>query len=81
LVVRLVKVWVPLVALVPDHPPEAVHEVLLVELQVMIEELPKVTVAGLGEMVTVGTGVAGVATAKVTAVFGEVLVLASLHMT
>ena len=55
---------VPLVALVPLHPPEAVHEVALVEDQVTVEILPDVKLAGLAEIVTVGSpGVGVVATA------------------
>ena len=48
---------VPLVALVPLHPPEAVHEVALVEDQVTVEILPDVMLGGLAEIVTVGSGV------------------------
>jgi len=50
---------VPLVALVPLHPPEPVHEVALVEDQVTVETLPDVMLAGLAEIVTVG-GDAGI---------------------
>jgi hypothetical protein len=45
---------VPLVGFVPLHPPEAVHEVALVEDQVTVEILPDVMLAGLAEIVTVG---------------------------
>ena len=48
---------VPLVAFVPLHPPEAVHEVALVEDQVTVEILPDVMLVGLAEIVTVGGGV------------------------
>ena len=48
---------VPLVALVPLHPPEAVHEVALVEDQVTVELLPDVMLVGFDEIVTVGSGV------------------------
>jgi hypothetical protein len=48
---------VPLVALVPLHPPEAVHEVALVEDQVTVELLPDVMLVGFAEIVTVGSGV------------------------
>jgi hypothetical protein len=52
---------VPLVGFVPVHPPEAVHEVALVEDQVTVEILPDVTLAGLAEIVTVGgRGVCGI---------------------
>ena len=47
-------VRVPLVAFVPVQPPEAVHEVALVEDQVTIETLPEVMLAGLAENATVG---------------------------
>ena len=47
---------VPLVALVPLHPPEPVHEVALVEDQVTVETLPDVMLIGLAEIVTVGAG-------------------------
>ena len=55
---------VPLVAFVPLHPPEAMHEVALVEDQVTVEILPDVMPAGLAEIVTVvlagpGVGVVG----------------------
>ena len=48
---------VPLVAFAPLHPPEAVHAVALVEDQVTVETLPDVMLAGLAEIVTVGSGV------------------------
>ena len=48
---------VPLVAFVPLHPPEAVHEVALVEDQVTVELLPDVMLVGFDEIVTVGSGV------------------------
>ena len=48
---------VPLVAFVPLHPPEAMHEVALVEDQVTVEILPDVMLAGLAEIVTVGGGI------------------------
>jgi hypothetical protein len=47
-------VRVPLVAFVPLHPPEAVHEVALVEDQVTVEILPDVMLVGLAEIVTLG---------------------------
>ena len=50
-------VRVPLVAFVPVQPPEAVHEVALVEDQVTSETLPEVMLAGLAENDTVGAGV------------------------
>jgi hypothetical protein len=48
---------VPLVAFVPLHPPEAVHEVALVEDQVTVEILPDVMLVGLAEIVTLGGGI------------------------
>jgi len=48
---------VPLVAFVPVQPPEAVHEVTLVEDQVTVEILPEVMLVGLAENATVGGGV------------------------
>ena len=50
-------VRVPLVAFAPVHPPEAVHEVALVEDQVTVETLPEVMLVGLAEIDTVGAGV------------------------
>jgi hypothetical protein len=58
-----------------------VHEVELVLLQVTVEELPKVTVVGLAVMVTVGAGVAGVATEKLIVVEVEMFPAVSLHPT
>ena len=48
---------VPLVAFVPVQPPEAAHEVALVDDQVTTEILPEVMLVGLAENVTVGGGV------------------------
>ena len=48
---------VPLVAFVPVQPPEAVHEVALVEDQVTVETLPEVMLVGLAENDTVGGGI------------------------
>jgi hypothetical protein len=45
---------VPLVALAPLQPLEAVHDVALVELQVMVLELPDVMLEGEAEIVVVG---------------------------
>jgi hypothetical protein len=47
LAVRLPVLWDPDTALVPDHPPDALHELALVELQVRVEEDPDVIEAGL----------------------------------
>jgi len=46
----------PLVASVPLQPPEAVHEVALVDDHVSVEALPLVTVLGDALRVTVGAG-------------------------
>lgn len=46
----------PDVALLPDHPPEAVHKVALVELHVNVAEPPLGTVVGLAANVSVGAG-------------------------
>ena len=46
----------PLVALLPDHPPDAVHEVALVADQVSVELPPLATVLGLADRVTTGAG-------------------------
>ena len=45
---------VPLVAFVPLHPPEAMHDNASVEDQVTVEILPDVMLVGLAEVVTVG---------------------------
>jgi hypothetical protein len=45
---------VPLVAFVPLHPPVAVHDVALVELQVSVEAVPPVTAVGLAASPAVG---------------------------
>lgn len=42
----------PLTALVPDHAPEAVHEVALVEDHVRVELLPLAMVLGLAPKLT-----------------------------
>ena len=47
--------WLPDVALVPDHAPEAVQEVALVEDQVSIELAPLVTDVGFAASDTAGT--------------------------
>ena len=47
---------VPLVALLPLQPPEAVHEVALVELHVRVDEPPRATAVGLAASVTVAAG-------------------------
>jgi len=57
LVVRLPVDWEPEIDLVPDHAPEAVQEVALVEDQERVEPDPEVTEVGLAVMETVGAGV------------------------
>ena len=47
--------------LLPLQPPEAVHEVVLVELQVRVALCPAVMLVGLAESETVGVGVGVVA--------------------
>lgn len=47
----------PLVALVPLQPADAVHELAFVLLQVSVEALPEVTEVGLAASVTVGFGI------------------------
>ena len=56
----------PVVAMVPDHPPEAVQEVAFVLDQFNVEAPPLATVLGLALSVTVGAGV-GAVTATVAA--------------
>ena len=47
----------PLMDLLPDHAPEAVHEVALVADHVRVELLPLITELGLAPSVIVGAGV------------------------
>ena len=46
--------WLPLAALVPVQPPEAVHAVALVELHVSMDEPPLVTAEGFAVIVANG---------------------------
>lgn len=46
--------WVPLVVFVPVQPPEAVHEVELVELHVNVDEPPLLMLVGVALIVAVG---------------------------
>lgn len=46
----------PLVALAPLQPPEAVHDVAVVELHVSVEAVPLITEVGFAVSVTVGRG-------------------------
>ena len=48
--------WLPEVALLPDHAPEAVQEVALVDDQVSVEDPPLATDVGFAVSDTVGTG-------------------------
>jgi len=46
----------PLIALLPDQPPEPVQEVALVDDQLNVDALPLATVLGLAVKLTVGAG-------------------------
>ena len=48
--------WEPLMALLPDQPPEAVHAVAFLEAHVSVELLPLITELGLELRLTVGAG-------------------------
>ena len=48
--------WLPEVALLPDHAPEAVQEVALVDDQVSVEDPPLAIDAGFAVSDTVGAG-------------------------
>jgi hypothetical protein len=50
---------VPYLGSAPDHAPEALHDVALVEDQVSVEEVPLVTDEGFAEIDTVGAGGGG----------------------
>lgn len=65
---------VPLVATVPDQPPEAVHDVASVELHVRVELSPLFTVLGYALRSTVGAG------ATMTVVAAEVEPLAPVQL-
>jgi hypothetical protein len=54
--VRAPVLWLPLAALVPVQPPEAVQEVALVELHVSVEDWPLAIVVGFAVSVAVRTG-------------------------
>ena len=49
----------PEIALLPDHAPEATHEVALVDDQVSVEDAPLATDVGFAASDTVGTGGGG----------------------
>jgi len=57
----------PLVAKVPDQPPEAAQEVAFVDVQLKVEVAPLATVLGLALSVTVGAGVVTVTVADCAA--------------
>lgn len=59
--------WDPVIVLVPDHAPEAVHEVALLDDHVRVEMLPLVMVLGLALKLTVTTGFALTVTVAVWA--------------
>jgi hypothetical protein len=46
----------PLTVLVPDHAPEAVHEVAFVDDQANVDAAPLLTVLGAAEKLTLGAG-------------------------
>jgi hypothetical protein len=58
LAVRAPVLAVPLAAFVPLQPPEAVHEVALVELQVNVDVPPLATLVGLADSAAVGRAMA-----------------------
>lgn len=66
--VKPAVVRLPLVASDPLQPPDAEHEVALVEDQVRVEAAPLATVVGLADRVTVGAGVFTVTVADWAAV-------------
>lgn len=85
-VVALCKVEVcvlPEVVTGPLHPPEAVHDVAFVELQVSVDTPPGATVAGDALTLTVGAadggGGGGVLAATVTVAVRETLPPAPVH--
>lgn len=50
----------PLIGLVPVHPPEDIHDVALADDQEIVDEPPAFMLVGLADNVTVGTGGGGV---------------------
>jgi hypothetical protein len=68
LVVSAPVLWLPLVANVPLQPPEAVHDVALVELQVSVDAPPLATFVEFAVSMAVGTGLAVTVTVAATAV-------------
>lgn len=57
----------PLAALLPDHPPEALHEVALAADQARVERLPEAMVLGLALILTTGAGAVTVTVAACVA--------------
>jgi hypothetical protein len=51
--------WLPEIALLPDHVPEATHEVALVDDQLSMEDPPLASEVGFAVSDTVGTGDGG----------------------
>jgi hypothetical protein len=49
--------WEPLTALLPDHPPDAVQAVALVDVHERVDAAPLFTVLGVADRLTVGAGV------------------------
>jgi hypothetical protein len=59
LVDKFPVLWEPDVAFVPDHPPEAVQDVVFVELQVSVDELPETMELGSAAKLTIGVADGG----------------------
>jgi hypothetical protein len=55
---RLPVLWDPETAFAPDHPPDALHELALAELQVRVDEDPDVIEVGVAVSCRVGTAAA-----------------------
>jgi hypothetical protein len=51
--------WLPEVGLLPDQPPDAMHDVAFVDDQVSVEDEPLTTLVGFAESDTVGSGGGG----------------------
>jgi len=51
--------WLPEIALLPDHAPEAAHELALVDDQVSVDDAPLAIEVGFALSVTVGDGGGG----------------------
>ncbi len=63
---------VPVVALVPVQPPDAVHDVALAEDQFRVALLPEVMLVALADKLAVGAGLVIAATVKVVLTDGDV---------